>query len=360
MAIEGYDKIVYLFQGGGALGSYQVGVYEALSQQDLMPDWVIGTSIGAINGAIIAGNKPEDRIQKLNQFWQTVTSPLSPFLVRSDNHYIRKFQNFWVAQHAIWFGVPGFFKPKMISPLLIAHDSPCRLGFYDTDALRQTLLQCIDFELINKRNVRLTLGALRIEDGEMVYFDSHHQTLDVQHVLASAALPPAFPAIEIHGKHYWDGGVSSNTPLTVVIENRVPEKLLCFVVNLFAKEENLPTSILEVIKRKKDIEFAGRSKKIMDYFYMFHKLQHKLHAARVKSKATDTKVEDIEHQPMLNISRFHYRDQPTDLWCKDFEFSRQSIQDHYEAGLKDVMEAIEKPTWLQPIDKSDYIAMYNY
>lgn len=359
MAVEGYDKIVYVFQGGGALGSYQVGVYEGLSQQGLLPDWIIGTSIGAINGAILAGNKPEHRLKKLNQFWQTITSPLSNFLVPTQNNYLRKLQNFWVAQHAILFGIPGFFKPKIISPWLVAHDTPSHLGLYDTDALRSNLLACIDFDLINAKKVRLTLGALQLESGEMNYFDSKHQVLGVEHVMASAALPPAFPAIEINGKHYWDGGVSSNTPLTVVIENRIPEKLLCFVVNLFTQEESLPTSMMSVMKRKKDIEFAGRYRKIMDYFYMFHRLQHKLHVAREKHKDEPHQT-DIEHQPMLNISRFHYHDQPCDLWCKDFEFSKQSLREHYEAGLNDVMNAVEKPTWLAPIEKSEYIVMHNY
>lgn len=360
-----YDGIVYLFQGGGALGSYQAGVYEGLLDCHFPPDWIIGTSIGAINGSIIAGNKPEHRIQKLKEFWEIVSSPISDFLVATENHHFRKWENIWSAQWALMFGQSGFFKPRLINPWLNLFRLPNEISFYDINDLRKTLEETIDFEIINQKKVRLTLGAVCVDNGDLTYFDNTQMEIKPHHIMASCALPPAFPAVKIDEKYYWDGGISCNTPLGVVLEDKIPQHLLCFIVNLFAKCEVLPNSMLDVIKRRKDLEFSGHYDKMLESFCKIHRLEHTIHQIRLKNKEKmfahfehDTK--NIEHISKLNLIRFHYRDRPYDVWSKDFEFSRQSIQEHYQSGIDDVQRAINDPKWLAPIPDNQCVLMNNY
>lgn len=357
-----YHKIVYLFQGGGALGAYQAGVFEGLSACNRPPDWMIGTSVGAINAAIIAGNHPENRVAKLKEFWGTVSSPLSNFIMPTDNDAIRKWVNLWYTHWTIIYGQPGFFKPRLTNPWLDTKSSPDKISFYDTAELKKTIERLVDFEIINQRKVRLTLGCVRLEDDELVYFDNKHHDIGSEHIMASAALPPGFPAVKIEGKYYWDGGISSNTPLSVVLADLAPEKLLCFIVNLFSSREELPKSMLDVLKRRKDIEFAGRYESMLAAFCELNHLKHTIHELR-KGKETPSllnKSNPMTHFSALNLVKFHYRDRTFDLWSKDFEFSRQSIQEHYQMGYNNVQNALKNPSWLDVIPDNASIVRHNF
>lgn len=350
-----YDQVVYLLQGGGALGSYQAGVSQALLEQGCAPDWVVGTSIGAINAAIIAGNKPQDRIAKLNEFWNTISYPLPGLIGLEDNILLQEFQNYFNSSWIALTGQPNFFKPRLINPFLFSADTPDKISFYDTSALRETLQKVIDFDLINKNPVRLTLGAVRIKGGKAVRFDNTHQIIGPEHVMASSALPPGFPAIKIDDEYYWDGGLSSNTPFAVVLEEKIPQKLLCFIVNLFSYPEYIPTSLMDVLKSKKEIEFASRHQEILHYFCELHYLQHTLNLlSKTVTNNNDLdqalrKIELSGHPTSLNIVRFHYRDRRSGLWSKDFNFSQQAIKEHWKVGYHDASKALNQPSWLDAV-----------
>lgn len=349
------DQIVYLLQGGGALGSYQAGVCEALLEHDYAPDWLVGTSIGAINASIIAGNKPHKRVEKLHEFWDMVSNPISELIRSQNNLFLQEYQNFLTAFWITLTGQPNFFRPRMMNPLIYSENTPDKISFYDTGELRETLRKVIDFELINKCPVRLTLGAVRIQGGNYVRFDNTHHLIGPEHIMASSALPPGFPAIKIDEEYYWDGGLSSNTPFAVVLEEKVPQKLLCFIVNLFAHPEHIPTSFYDVLKVKKEIVYASRHKEVLHYFCELHYLQHALSELSQSMKNNlqlDTvldKIKETGHPTALNIVRFHYRDRSTNLWSKDFNFSISAIKEHWEAGYRDAKKALEKSIWINAI-----------
>jgi len=346
-----YDQIVYLLQGGGALGSYQAGVCKALLEHDCAPDWVVGTSIGAINAAIIAGNKPQDRIAKLNEFWDTVSYPLPSFIGLEDNIFLQEFENYFNSALITLTGQPNFFRPRLINPWIFSEKTPDKISFYDTSELRETLIKVIDFDLINKNPVRLTLGAVRIKGGKAVRFDNTHQVIGPEHIMASSALPPGFPAIKINNEYFWDGGLSSNTPFAVVLEEKIPQKLLCFIVNLFSYPAHIPTSLMDVLKYKKEIEYASRHQEILHHFCELHYLQHTLNLLSTTVfnnhdlDETLKKIEQIGHPTSLNIILFHYRDRRSNLWSKDFNFSMQAIKEHWTAGYNDATRALENPSW---------------
>jgi len=249
-------------------------------------------------------------------------------------------------------GQPNFFKPRLINPLLFSADTPDKISFYDTSELRETLKKVIDFDLINQNKVRLTLGAVRIKGGKAVRFDNTHQVIGPEHIMASSALPPGFPAIKIDDEYFWDGGLSSNTPFAVVLEEKIPQKLLCFIVNLFSYPEHTPTSLMDVLKYKKEIEYASRHQEILHYFCELHYLQHTLDLLSktiMNNNDLDSaikKIQEIGHPTSLNIVRFHYRDSRSNLWSKDFNFSMQAIKEHWKTGYNDAKKALEKPSWL--------------
>lgn len=356
-------KVVYLLQGGGALGAYQVGVCESLLQS-CAPDWVIGTSIGAINAAIIVGNEPHLRVQKLKEFWETIALPAPLAFFQSQNTFVRKWQHFWFAQWALCFGDPGFFSPRLNNFWLQTNISPDKASFYDTTALAKTLEKLIDFDLINQKKIRLTLGAVCVDEGELEHFDNTFQEIDLRHVMASSALPPGFPAVHINGKNYWDGGISSNTPLELVFSQKFPKQLLCFMVDLFANREHTPKSIVDVLTRRKDLEFASRYRKVVSDFCEQHRLRH------IISQLCETNAElinfpgikelDLKQPCSLNLVRFLYLGRPDELWSKDFEFSFQSIREHYQAGLHDAQHALKNPYWLHSPPDETGIALHEF
>lgn len=272
-----HDYIACCFQGGGAMGAYQVGVLEALLEEDYSPDWFVGTSIGAINSAIAAGNSEKDRIDKLKAFWQLISTPplIDESLIPHDT-FNRRLHHFISAQTTLLFGQPGFFSPRWSSPAPASWNKPF-LSYYDTAPLRGTLEEFVDFDRINSGKIRLSVGAVEVATGAMRYFDSEKETIGPEHIMASGALPPGFPPVEVEGRLYWDGGLSSNTPLSYVLLDQRPKALLCFMVHLFDSYGLEPAHMDDVEKRKKDIVYSSRFEKIIELHHEIHSLKYQIH-----------------------------------------------------------------------------------
>ena len=255
-------RTALVLQGGGALGAYQAGVYEALAQHSRQPDWLAGVSIGAINAAIIAGNHPERRLERLRAFWEQSSSELSlnlPYLAAAGDDF-RIALNRVSAILVAALGAPGFFRPRPFGPHFAAPGTPAALSYYDTEPLRETLLRLVDFERLNGGDVRLMLGAVNISTGNNVVFDSAKTRIGPEHVMASGALPPGFPPVEIEGEYYWDGGLVSNTPLEFVLDAAEGQyDLLVMQVDLFPARGPVPRTLLEAGEREKDIRYSSRT-----------------------------------------------------------------------------------------------------
>ena len=265
----GCNTIALVLQGGGALGAYQAGVYQAMHEAGLRPDSVAGVSIGAINAAIIAGNPPERRVERLRDFWETITArPVSLLPLKGD--IIRKATNAWSALLTTALGQPGFFTPNALSPWISPRGSKTATSFYDTAPLRETLLRLVDFDLLNSKAVRYAAGAVNVLNGNFAYFDSTKIRILPEHVMASGALPPAFPPVQVGTDYYWDGGLVSNTPLQHVLDNAANQHMLIFQVDLFSARGVLPRDLDDVLARQKDIQFSSRTRLVTDYYRAKH------------------------------------------------------------------------------------------
>jgi len=365
-----YDQIVFGFQGGGALGAYQVGVVTALHEAGYYPNWVTGTSIGAINAAIIAGNIPEDRIEKLHQFWSKISTPdiFDTDIIHADM-ITQRLSHYWSSLSALLFGQPGFFKPRLISPILDLETSPDHISFYDTSELRSTLEYFIDFELINhKKNhhaIRLSVGAVEVCEGEMIYFDTEKHKIGPEHIMASAALPPGFPAVRIEDKLYWDGGISSNSPVQYILDDEKYSVALCFLVHLFDSYGVTPKNLDDVLKRRKDIEFSSRFSHLANLRKESHCLKYTIN--QLAKLIPDDKKKDPAIKEMLfrgcdrtiSLVRFLYTGNPADLSSKDYEFSKKSADQHIKRGYRDTKQGLEKSPWLTPIPETAGIVLYD-
>src|SRR4030088_3533566 len=255
---------VLVLQGGGALGSYQAGAYQALCHQDFEPEWVAGISIGAINAAIIAGNPRETRVERLKEFWEMVSAPVPWHPVTSGDRGRSLFNEASAALIAT-FGVPGFFRPRLPPAPLWPQGSPQSQSYYDTAPLHATLERLVDFDRINDLKTRLSVGAVSVTTGNFKYFDNFEfkklgKKIGPEHIMASGALPPGFPSIVIDDEHFWDGGIASNTPLDYVLDEETREDLLIFQVDLFSARGPLPETLLEAAEREKDIRFSSRTR----------------------------------------------------------------------------------------------------
>src|SRR5271154_3907244 len=271
---------VLVLQGGGALGSYQAGAFQALCRSGFQPEWVAGISIGAINAAIIAGNDSDKIVDRLKEFWEQVSSPVpwNPILKGERN---RTFFNETSAAIIATFGVPGFFSPRIPPAPLWPQGSPQSLSYYDTAPLRKTLERLVDFDRINDLKTRLSIGAVSVTTGNFRYFDNVAfkklgKKIGPEHIMASGALPPGFPSVEIEGEQYWDGGISSNTPLDYVLDEDATDDLLIFQVDLFSARGHLPTTLLEAAEREKDIRFSSRTRMNTDKNKQVHNARRAL------------------------------------------------------------------------------------
>ena len=351
-----FGSIALLLQGGGALGAYQAGVYERLLEAGIEPTWVAGISIGAINSAIIAGNPREHRVARLRSFWEKVSDAndlgASDFwagLLMSDA--MRGWVNQLAAGGVMANGVPGFFQPRVPAPYLPwAKGGPP--SFYDTSPLRATLEELVDFDRINSRQMRLSVGAVNVRTGNFAYFDNAVDIIRAEHVMASGALPPGFDAVEIDGEHYWDGGLVSNTPLDWVLSARSGLDTLVLQVDLWSAGGDLPQDLAAVAVRMKEVQFSSRTRAATDNFRRLEKLRiafnellaqmpaelAKLPQARLLAKASD--------QAVYNIVQLVYRSPTYEGQSKDFEFSRRTMTEHWRAGYDDAGVTLSHPNVL--------------
>lgn len=364
--VQSNRKIVYVFQGGGALGTFQVGGAEALYDYGYRPDVVVGISIGGINAAIVAGNPPEKRIEMLKKFWDTVTVSIPVPHLPFDG--MSKLHNFFGAQYALHLGQPGFYKPKLISPLFLSKATPDQLSFYDTSPLRETLNSVIDFEYLNAGHVRLCVGATDLASGEFVFFDSSIQTIRVEHIMATGALPPSFPPIEIDGRYYVDGGVYANTPLAKVIEEFASteheiENVLCFMFDLFSASGPLPHSLDGMCERIKDIQYSSHSKRSNAIYATSQNLSHAIRFLGTKlppEVRNDPEVQEIlklGHAHRLDLVHVIYHSlKGTELNSKDYNFSAETAKIHYDQGYKITQKLIEAQSgeWEKVLDEDSF------
>ena len=349
-----------VLQGGGALGAYQAGVYQAMDAHGLRPDWVAGVSIGAINAAIIAGNPPERRVARLREFWEEVSSQLALFTVpESLGWEAREFLNETRAAWVAALGVPGFFTPRMPPALLQQSGAAAALSFYDTAPLEKTLQQLIDFDLINttdeRHKVRLSLGAVHLATGNSCYFDSadpHRRSpIGPRHIMASGALPPGFPPVEVDGEYYWDGGLVSNTPLQYVIDQPRAHDMLAVQVDLFSARGPLPRNLSEVSQREKDIRFASRTRLNTDRVAQQQRISaaaRRLAAKLPPGMSNDPDMAELlatGSPKALTILHLIHRSKRYETQSKDYEFSLQTMLEHWAAGQADVQTSLASPRW---------------
>jgi NTE family protein len=362
-------KRVLVLQGGGALGSYQAGAYQALCHFDFEPDWIAGISIGAINAAIIAGNPPEKRVARLKEFWELVSSPV-PWNPIASGDRGRSLFNETSAALIAAFGVPGFFQPRFPPAPLWPQGSPQALSYYDTAPLRATLERLVDFDRINDLKTRLSVGAVSVTTGNFRYFDNVEfkklgKKIGPEHIMASGALPPGFPSIEIEGEHFWDGGISSNTPLDYVLDENITDDLLIFQVDLFSARGPLPVSLLEAAEREKDIRFSSRTRMNTDK-------NKQVHNARMALRELIGKLpEDLRNDPSLDILcraakentvtvvHLIYRSKNYESSSKDYDFSHVGMVEHWGAGVRDVHLSMRHKDWLERPQSGETMVTYD-
>jgi len=345
---KSYDKKVALvLQGGGALGSYQAGVYEALAASDYPPDWVAGISIGAINAALIAGNAPADRVDRLRAFWDEITAPppLWPGLAAALETPSLS------AAHALLFGQPGFFAPRPpMSWLFGGHPT----SFYDTGALRGTLERLVDFDRINAREIRFSVGSVNVRTGNFAYFDNAEIKIRPEHVMASGALPPGFPPIEIDGEFYWDGGLVSNTPLQYVLDFVPRRSRLTFQVDLFNARGPVPTDLDMVGERDKDIRYSSRTRAGTDMFRTMHDVRHVINdllerLPELRDSREGKFLYEFGCVTTMDIVELIYRPATAQGPAKDYEFGRAIMLARWAEGTSNARATLDAAPWLAPM-----------
>jgi NTE family protein len=364
-------QVVLVFQGGGALGAYQGGVYQALHEAGIEPDWVIGTSIGAINAAIIAGNEPGRRLERLREFWKRMErkSPwdTAAFMQMPFPQPLALLGGNVAAQMmTIFGGVAGYFSPNRALALgLNATVGVEQAGFYTIDALHETLTSVVDFTRVNAKQPRLTVGAVNVRSGKMHYFDSRDMPLTLKHILASGALPPAFPAIRIEGDPYWDGGIYSNTPIETVFDDYPRRDSVVFTVQMWHAAGPEPESIWQVVNRQKDIQYASRADSHIMRQEHIHQLRHIVRelVRRMPEEQRDTpEVKEMAgygcgtlmHIVRLNAPRLDHEDH-----LRDIDFTSAGIRARWQAGYADTMRTVDRRPWQKPIDPMMGVAVHD-
>jgi len=343
---------VLVLQGGGALGAYQAGVYEGLHEAGMAPNWITGVSIGAINGAIIAGNKPENRIARLTEFWERVSSGFA-LDVPAPFDLLRLEFNRWSASASAMFGVPGFFVPRFPSPLLTPSGARGALSLYDTTPLYGTLRELVDFDLINRRAVRFSAGAVELRSGNSVYFDNRDPNLEFgpHHVMASGALPPGLPPVRIKDGEYWDGGLVSNTPLWYVLDDDPHLDALIVQVDLFSARGAMPRNLDQVLERAKDIQYSSKTRfnttRAKDEEALRQALQNVIQKlpARLRKDEDVQFLADRSKPRRLSVVHLINRRSAHSSQSKDYEFSRSTIRALWAAGLADMRRTLASPRW---------------
>jgi NTE family protein len=356
-----YGQVVLVLQGGGALGAYQAGAYQAMHEVGIEPDWIIGTSIGAINASLIAGNTLENRLNRLREFWERVEH--EPLLKIAGSLPI-------VGQAAATFlatatGVRGFFDPNLRAHFgahvkLGAEDA----GYYSTAPLKRTLSELVDFEQINNGPTRLTVGAANVQTSAMRYFDSRSETLDVKHVMASGALPPAFPAVRIGGELYWDGGILSNTPVEAVFDDNPRKNSLVFAVHLWNPNGPEPDSILKVMNRQKDLQYSSRAGTHIARQKQIHRLRHIIAELKMRLPAEALKddfvreIADYGCLTRMHVVRLLAPQVRGEDHARDIDFSPNGIHTRWEAGYADTKRVLKAEPWKAPVDPIEGLVLH--
>ena len=351
------NQLALILQGGGALGAYQAGVYEALHVAGLEPDWVAGVSIGAVNGAIIAGNPRDRRLERLRAFWEQVTArpewPLKPA-----DDMLRQARNIWSALFTVALGQPGFFDPRWPSPLLAPPGTPEATSLYNTAPLRETLLRLVDFDLLNSGTMRFAAGATNVESGNFAYFDNAETDIAPEHIMASGALPPALPMVRIGDQRFWDGCLVSNTPLTHLLDHLGSRDTLVFEVDLFNARGPLPRDIQEAMGRIKDIQYSSRTRLAVDMHTQRHAMRLRLRALLDRMPEAALTADDralrreLADMPEVAILLLIYQQSAWEGEVKDYEFSASSMREHWAAGRRDTERTLARKDWLA-MSKSD-------
>ncbi|MFL6739686.1 MAG: patatin-like phospholipase family protein [Sphingomicrobium sp.] len=358
--VAALGQTVLVLQGGGALGAYQVGVYEALHEAGVAPDWVIGTSIGAINAALIAGTKPSDRIDTLSDFWsrvqndQFVPAGMPAWLTTATRNFM-----------SVTSGVPSFFSPNPMA-FMSPHNNlgPDDAGYYQVDALRRTLGELVDLDQLNHGGTRITVGASCVRTAEMRYFDSRDMPLTLDHVMASGALPPAFPAVRIDGELYWDGGILSNTPVEVVFDDNPRRDSLVFAVHIWNPHGPEPETIWEVMNRQKDVQYSSRAVSHIQRQRQIHRMRHiiaELTRMLPEEKRRDNHISELASYGCLtrmHVVRLLAPALDHEDHSKDIDFSASGIKRRREAGYRDTMETLEKRPWRAPVDELEGFVLH--
>lgn len=361
IALPPYETVALVLQGGGALGAYQAGVYQGLEEVGITPDWIAGISIGALNTALIAGNPPERRLERLIEFWELICTPAFGLGVPSGleqalfqaSDFIRKGFTTWQAVQTVLEGQKGFFVPRVPPPSPLSKRDPATASWYDTRPLKATLERLCDFDRINDGGIRVSVGAVNVRTGNFAYFDNHKQRLRAEHFMASGALPPGFAAVEIDGDYYWDGGLMSNTPLDRVLQTTPRRDTLAFQVDLWSAIGPVPDNLTDVGGRQKDIQYSSRTRMVTDMLQRSQRFRHVLHEvlervpADVREKDHWCRVaEELACGKRYNVVHVIYQAKEYDGHFKDFQFGHATMREHWEAGLVDIRATLEHPDWL--------------
>jgi NTE family protein len=360
---------VLVLQGGGALGSYQAGAFQALCNSGFEPEWIAGISIGAVNAAIIAGNEAKNRVDRLKEFWQMVSSPVpwNPIL-KSERG--RTAFNEASAAIIATFGVPGFFTPRIPPAPLWPHGSPQSQSYYDTSPLKKTLERLVDFDRINDLHCRLSVGAVGVSSGNFRYFDNvefrrQGKLIGPEHIMASGALPPGFPAVLIDGEYYWDGGISSNTPLDYVLDMETTKDLLIFQVDLFSARGPLPETLLEAAEREKDIRFSSRTRMNTDKNRQIHNARRAVRELlsklpdELKNDPSAKYLSEAAKENTVTVVHLIYKSKNYETSSKDYDFSHVAMVEHWEAGVRDVHLSMRHKEWLERPQSGETMVSYD-
>jgi NTE family protein len=343
-------RVVLVMQGGGAPGSYQAGAYQALHEAGIEPDWVVGTSIGAINGAIIAGNEVADRVRRLEEFWRQLDTRLPQP---------------WSQLAPLLVGVPGFYQ---VNPAL-AWGADARVGIeqaamYLVDPLKKLLPSLVDFDLVNSGKTRFTLGLTTVQTGQLRYFDNKQERIGLEHVLGSSALPPCFPAVLIDGEYYWDGGVYSNSPIEVVFDENPRKSSVVFAIQIWHTRGPRPESLSHAFMREKDILFGSRSKTHIMRQAQLHRMR------RIIRELIEMLPEEQKNSPRvkelagwsctttMHLVEINARPIEGETNARDYDFSRAAVQARWEAGYADTCRMLERQPWDDPVDPATQVTVY--
>jgi NTE family protein len=360
---------VLVLQGGGALGSYQAGAYQALCHHDFEPEWIAGISIGAINAAIIAGNPREKRVERLKEFWNMVSAPV-PWTPVTKSDRGRSLFNETSAALIATFGVPGFFRPRVPPAPLWPQGTPQSKSYYDTAPLRATLEKLVDFDRINDLKTRLSIGAVSVTTGNFKYFDNFEmkklgKKIGPEHIMASGALPPGFPSVEIEGEHFWDGGIATNTPLDYVLDAENSRDLLIFQVDLFSARGPLPVTLLDAAEREKDIRFSSRTRMNTDKNRQLHNARKALRELigklpdYLKNDPSVELLREAAKESTVTVVHLIYRSKNYESSSKDFDFSHIGMVEHWGAGERDVHLSMRHEDWLERPQSGETMMTYD-